>query len=61
MINNRRKNRKYKTEAVVGKYFTSVYKLHSDGRYKSKKLFDNKGNFLKEFEYTYEEDENGLY
>lgn len=59
----RRKKRKYRTEAIVGKYFTSVYKLHPDGRYKSKQLFDSQGNFLKEFEYTYgnEEDNNGLY
>ena len=55
----RRKNRKYRSEAVVGKYFTSVYKLHPDGRYKSKTLFDSEGNFLKEFHYYYEgEEEN---
>jgi len=59
----RRKKRRCRPEAVVGKYFTSVYRLHPDGRYKSKQLFDNQGNFLKEFQYTYDNEEgnNGLY
>ena len=58
-IVERRKKRRYRTEAIVGKYFTSVYKLHPDGRYKSKMLFDSEGKFLKEFHYEYKgEEEN---
>ena len=53
-IVERRKKRKYRTEAIVGKYFTSVYRLHPDGRYKSKMLFDSDGKFLKEFKYDYD-------
>ena len=58
-IVERRRKRKYRTEAIVGKYFTSVYKLHPDGRYKSKMLFDSDGKFLKEFYYYYEGENYG--
>lgn len=58
-IVERRKKRRYRTEAIVGKYFTSVYRLHPDGRYKSKILFDSDGKFLKEFHYYYEGENDG--
>ena len=54
---------KSKRSVIIGKYFTSVYRFDDEGRFKSKKLYSSEGNFLTEFEYTYdnEEDNNGLY
>ena len=54
---------KSKRSVIVGKYFTSVYRFDDRGKFKSKKLYSNDGNFLKEFDYTYDngEDNNGLY
>ena len=38
---------------------TSVYKLWSDGRFRTKYLYNNQGKLLNVFEYTYEENDNG--
>ena len=42
------------SDVIVGEYFTSVYKFWSDGRFRSKYLYDNEGNLLNVFNYTYE-------
>ena len=47
------------TDTIVSKYFTSVYKFWSDGRFRVKYLYDNEGNLLNVFNYTYEENDNG--
>ena len=47
------------TDTIVSEYFTSVYKFWSDGRFRVKYLYDNKGNLLNVFNYTYEENGNG--
>ena len=47
------------SDVIVGDYFTSVYKFWSDGRFRTKYLYDNEGNLLNVFNYTYEENNNG--
>ena len=47
------------SDVIVGKYFTSVYKFWSDGRFRTKYLYNNQGKLLNVFEYTYEENDNG--
>tara|TARA_B000000557_G_C20773115_1_gene442827 strand:- start:152 stop:343 length:192 start_codon:yes stop_codon:yes gene_type:complete len=47
------------SDVIVGEYFTSVYKFWSDGRFRLKYLYDNEGNLLNVFNYTYEENDNG--
>ena len=42
------------SDVIVGEHFTSVYKFWSDGRFRVKYLYDNKGNLLNVFNYTYE-------
>ena len=42
------------SDVIVGEYFISVYKFWSDGRFRSKYLYDNEGNLLNVFNYTYE-------
>ena len=49
------------TDTIVSKYFTSVYKFWSDGRFRVKYLYDNEGNLLNVFNYTYEENDNANY
>ena len=59
-----KKNRRNKndTDTIVSEYFTSVYKFWSDGRFRTKYLYNNEGQLLNVFEYTYEdEDNNGKY
>ena len=59
-----RKNRRIKNDSdtIVSQYFTSVYKFWSDGRFRTKYLYNNEGQLLNVFEYTYEdEDNNGEY
>ena len=46
------------TDTIVSEYFTSVYKFWSDGRFRVKYLYDNEGNLLNVFNYTYEENDN---
>ncbi len=43
------------TDTIVSKYFTSVYKFWSDGRFRVKYLYDNEGNLLNVFNYTYKD------
>ena len=53
----RRKLRtKNDSDVIVGKYFTSVYKFWSDGRFRTKYLYNNEGRLLNVFEYTYEDE-----
>jgi len=44
------------SDTIVSEYFTSVYKFWSDGTFRSKYLYDNEGNLLNVFNYTYTED-----
>ncbi len=45
------------TDTIVSKYFTSVYKFWSDGRFRVKYLYDNEGNLLNVFNYTYKNED----
>ncbi len=50
------------TDTIVSKYFTSVYKFWSDGRFRVKYLYDNEGNLLNVFNYTYKDEvDDGKY
>ncbi len=44
------------SDVIVSEYFTSVYKFWPDGRFRVKYLYDNDGNLLNVFNYTYDED-----
>ena len=53
----RRRNRIINdSDVIVSEYFTSVYKFWPDGRFRVKYLYDNDGNLLNVFNYTYDED-----
>ena len=53
----RRRNRTINdSDTIVSEYFTSVYKFWPDGRFRVKYLYDNEGNLLNVFNYTYDED-----
>lgn len=58
----RRTKTKNDSDVIVSEYFTSVYKFWSDGSFRTKYLYNNKGELINVFEYTYEnEDSNGKY
>lgn len=50
----RKRQLKNQSDVIVGKYFTSIYKFWSDGRFRTKYLYNNQGELLNVFEYTYE-------
>ena len=45
------------SDVIVSEYFTSVYKFWSDGRFRTKYLYNNEGELLNVFEYTYENED----
>jgi len=45
------------TDTIVSEYFTSVYKFWSDGRFRVKYLYNNEGDLLNVFNYTYENED----
>ena len=54
----RRRNRIINdSDTIISEYFTSIYKFWPNGRFRTKYLYNNEGDLLNVFEYTYENED----